>query len=183
GGGGGLLVDTGGVSAQAATRERIRAAGLDPKDIRYVLLSHGHGDHAGAAYLWRAPGAKVVAPASAAFAVTGVMPTWSDYNLWVPCPIDELLRLNRAGGEVEGTLCGGKVRAIFAPGPSPDTVVYTMELSGKRVIFTGDIAFDDCRPELPLGSNILHRCWGDRDKAARIIEVIENQILPLKPEF
>ena len=180
---GGILVDTGGVSAQAATRERIRAAGLDPKDIRYVLLSHSHGDHAGAAYLWRAAGAKVVAPASAAFAVTGVMPTWSDYNLWVPCPIDEPLPLKRAGDEAEVTLCGVKVKAIFAPGHSPDSVVYAMELNGRRVIFTGDIAFDDRRREMPLGSNILHRCWGDRENAARVIRVIETQVLPLEPEF
>jgi glyoxylase-like metal-dependent hydrolase (beta-lactamase superfamily II) len=180
---GGILVDTGGVSAQATTRERIRAAGLDPKDIRYILLSHSHGDHAGAAYLWRAAGAKVVAPASAAFAVTGVMPTWSDYNLWVPCPIDEPLPLTRAGDEADVTLCGVKVKAIFAPGHSPDSVVYAMELGGRRVIFTGDIAFDDRRPALPLGSNILHRCWGDRENAARVIRVIETKVLPLKPEF
>jgi glyoxylase-like metal-dependent hydrolase (beta-lactamase superfamily II) len=180
---GGILVDTGGVSAQAATRERIRAAGLDPKDIRYILLSHSHGDHAGAAYLWRAAGAKVVAPASAAFAVTGVMPTWSDYNLWVPCPIDEPLPLKQAGDEANVTLCGVRVKAIFAPGHSPDSVVYAMELGGRRVIFTGDIAFDDRRPGLPLGSNILHRCWGHQENAARVIQVIETQVLPLRPEF
>jgi glyoxylase-like metal-dependent hydrolase (beta-lactamase superfamily II) len=180
---GGILVDTGGVSAQAATRERIRAAGLDPKDIRYVLLSHSHGDHAGAAYLWRAAGAKVIAPASAAFAVTGVMPTWSDYNLWVPCPIDEPLPLKRAGDETEITLCGVKIKAIFAPGHSPDSVIYAMELKGRRVIFTGDIAFDDRRRGMPLGSNILHRCWGHQENAARVIQVIETQVLSLKPEF
>lgn len=180
---GGILIDTGGVSAQAATRERIRAAGIDPKDIRYVLLSHSHGDHAGAAYLWRAAGAKVVAPASAAFAVTGVMPTWSDYNLWVPCHIDEPLPLKRAGDETEFILCGVKIKAIFAPGHSPDSVIYAMELGGRRVIFTGDIAFDDRRADLPLGSNILHRCWGHDANAARVIEIIESQVLPLAPEF
>jgi glyoxylase-like metal-dependent hydrolase (beta-lactamase superfamily II) len=173
---GGILVDTGGASAQAATRERIRAAGVDPNEICYVLLSHSHGDHAGAAYLWRAAGAKVVAPASAAFAVTGVMPTWSDYNLWVPCAIDVPLPLKRAGDEAEITLCGVKIKAIFAPGHSPDSVIYAMELNGRRVIFTGDIAFD-------AESNILHRCWGHRENAARVIKVIETQVLPLKPEF
>lgn len=180
---GGILVDTGGVSALPVTRKLIQAAGIELKDLRYVLLSHSHGDHAGAAYLWRAQGAKVVAPASAAFAVTGMMPTWSDYNLWVPCPIDEPLPLKRAGDEAEVTLCGVRIKAIFAPGHSPDSVIYAMELGGKRVIFTGDIAFDDRRPELPLGSNILHRCWNDREHAARVIEVIEKQVLPLKPEF
>jgi len=180
---GAILVDTGGVSALPVTRKLIQAAGIDPKDIRYVLLSHSHGDHAGAAYLWRAQGSKVVAPASAAFAVTGIMPTWSHYNLWVPCPIDEPLPLKKAGDEAEVTLCGVKVKAIFAPGHSPDSVIYAMELGGKQVLFTGDIAFDDRRPGLPLGSNILHRCWGDRENAVRVMKVIETQVLPLKPEF
>jgi glyoxylase-like metal-dependent hydrolase (beta-lactamase superfamily II) len=111
------------------------------------------------------------------------MPTWSDYNLWVPCPIDEPLPLRQAGDEAEVTLCGVKIKAIFAPGHSPDAVVYAMELGSRRVIFTGDIAFDDRRPGMPLGSNILHRCWGDRDNAARVIKVMETQVLPLKPEF
>ncbi len=53
---GGILVDTGGTSAMPFTLQRIKAAGIDPKDIRYVLLSHSHGDHAGAAYLWRTRG-------------------------------------------------------------------------------------------------------------------------------
>jgi len=76
-----------------------------------------------------------------------------------------------------------KIKAIFAPGHSPDSVVYAMELGGRRVIFTGDIAFDDRRAGLPLGSNILHRCWGERENAARVIRVIETQVLPLGPEF
>ena len=65
----------------------------------------------------------------------------------------------------------------------PWTVVYVMELNGRRVIFTGDIAFDDRRAGMPLGSNILHRCWADREKAATVIRVIEEKVLPLRPEF
>src|SRR5262245_60652096 len=111
------------------------------------------------------------------------MPTWSGYHLVAPCVIDEPLPLKRAGDEAEITLCGVKIKAIFAPGHSPDSVIYSMELSGRRVIFTGDIAFDDRRAELPLGSNILHRCWGHTENAARVIEILETQVLPLKPEF
>jgi glyoxylase-like metal-dependent hydrolase (beta-lactamase superfamily II) len=180
---GAILVDAGGTSAIPATLRRIKAAGVDPKDVRYVLLSHSHGDHAGSAYLWRALGAEVVAPASAALAVTWLMPTWSDYNLWIPCPIDVPLPLRRAGDEAEVTLCGLSVRATFAPGHSPDSVIYAMELAGRRVIFTGDIAFDDRGPGRPLGSNILHRCWGDAALAASVVEVIEEKVLPRRPEF
>jgi glyoxylase-like metal-dependent hydrolase (beta-lactamase superfamily II) len=180
---GAILVDAGGTSAIPATLQRIKAAGVDPKDVRYVLLSHCHGDHAGSAYLWRAHGAEVVAPASAALAVTWLMPMWSDYNLWVPCPVDVPLPLRRAGDEAEVTLCGLSVRATFAPGHSPDSVIYAMELAGRRVIFTGDIAFDDPSPGRPLGSNILHRCWGDAALASAVVKVIEEKVLPRRPEF
>jgi glyoxylase-like metal-dependent hydrolase (beta-lactamase superfamily II) len=84
---------------------------------------------------------------------------------------------------MEFTLCGIKIKAIFATGHSPDSVIYAMELNGRRVIFTGDIAFDDRRQGMPLGSNILHRCWGHAENAARVIEIFETQVLPLKPEF
>jgi glyoxylase-like metal-dependent hydrolase (beta-lactamase superfamily II) len=180
---GGILVDAGGTSGVPYTVEKIRAAGVDPDDVRYLLLSHSHGDHANAAYLWRARGAEVVAPASAAFATAWVNAEWTGYGVSVPCPIDRPLPLRRAGDEAETTLCGVRVKAVFVPGHSVDSVVYSMELNGRRVIFTGDIAFDDRRSGMPLGSNVLHRCWADRDKAAAVVRVIEEKVLPLRPEF
>ena len=180
---GGILVDAGGTSGIPLTLEKVRAAGLDPGEIRYLLLSHSHGDHANAAYLWRARGAQVVAPASAAFATAWVNTHWTGYGVSVPCPVDLPLPLRRAGDEAEITLCGVRIKAIFVPGHSVDSVVYFMELNGRRVIFTGDIAFDDRRPGMPLGSNILHRCWADREKAAAVARVIEDKVLPLRPEF
>jgi glyoxylase-like metal-dependent hydrolase (beta-lactamase superfamily II) len=180
---GGILVDTGGTSGIPLTLEKVRAAGLDPAEIRYLLLTHSHGDHANAAYLWRARGAEVVAPASAAFATAWVNTHWTGYGVCVPIPIDRPLPLRKAGDEAEITLCGVPIKAIFVPGHSIDSVVYSMELNGRRVIFTGDIAFDDRRTGMPLGSNILHRCWADRDKAAAVIRVIEEKVLPLRAQF
>jgi glyoxylase-like metal-dependent hydrolase (beta-lactamase superfamily II) len=171
---GGIFVDSGGASAIPSSWQRLKAAGVDPKDVRYVLLSHSHGDHAGTAYLWRTQGAKIVAPATAAFTVTWLMPTWSDYSVWVPSLIDQPLPLRRVGDETEFTLCGLRIKAIFVPGHSFDSVLYTMEFDGKRVLFTGDIGFEGV-------SNILHRCWGDREKAGAVAKVVRNQVLPLKP--
>jgi len=172
---GGIFVDSAGTSGIPLTLERIRAAGIDPKDIRYVLLSHSHGDHVGAAHLWQARGAKIVAPATAEFTVTWCMPTWSDYSIWPPCPVDIPLPLKKAGDETEITLCGLRIKAIFIPGHSFDSVIYVMDFPGKRVAFTGDMGFDG-------GSDILHRCWGDRDKALPVIRVVRDHVLPLRPD-
>jgi glyoxylase-like metal-dependent hydrolase (beta-lactamase superfamily II) len=172
---GGILVDTGGMSAIPYTWQRLRAAGIDPKEVRYVLLSHSHGDHAGAAYLWRTQGARIVAPATAAFTVTWLMPTWSDYSIWVPAPIDRPLPLKRAGDTTTFTLCGLPIKAIFVPGHSFDLVLYALELNGKRILFTGDLGFEE-------GSHILHRCWGDRDKALVVTRVVRTQALSFRPD-
>jgi glyoxylase-like metal-dependent hydrolase (beta-lactamase superfamily II) len=50
-----------------------------------------------------------------------------------------------------------------------------MELGGKRVLFTGDLGFEGT-------SDILHRCWGDWEKAAAVLKVVRKQVLPWKPD-
>src|SRR5262249_24252639 len=46
----------------------IAAAGLDPKQVKYLLATHEHGDHAPGAYLWRVvTGAQFVASAEMAY--------------------------------------------------------------------------------------------------------------------
>src|SRR5690606_39720870 len=48
-------------SVEGAVVEGLRKLGLDPSDIRYVLVSHGLGDHAGGAkYLQEEFGARVL---------------------------------------------------------------------------------------------------------------------------
>ncbi|MFP3948361.1 MAG: MBL fold metallo-hydrolase, partial [Longimicrobiales bacterium] len=48
-------------SVEAQIADGLRELGLDPNDIRYVIVSHAHGDHVGgAAYLQEEFGARVV---------------------------------------------------------------------------------------------------------------------------
>ena len=56
-----------------------------------------------------------------------------------------------------------------------DSTIYTMELNGKRIVFTGDIGFEGVQ-------DILHRCWGDREKAAAVAKIVRTKVLSLKPD-
>jgi metallo-beta-lactamase class B len=47
-------------SVEAEVVDGLRKLGIDPKEIRYVIISHAHGDHSGGAALLQRLGAKVV---------------------------------------------------------------------------------------------------------------------------
>lgn len=62
-----ILIDTGVEAAAPQVLANISALGFDPKDVRFILMSHEHFDHvAGHAALKAATGARVVASQSAA---------------------------------------------------------------------------------------------------------------------
>jgi hydroxyacylglutathione hydrolase len=44
-----ILVDTGGPGSETAILDAAKDLGIAPEDIRLILLTHGHGDHAGSA--------------------------------------------------------------------------------------------------------------------------------------
>lgn len=61
-----VLIDGASVAAGPLIEANIRALGFDPRDIRYLLNSHEHGDHAGGlAHLQRVTGAPLLARAPA----------------------------------------------------------------------------------------------------------------------
>jgi len=105
-----------------------------------------------------------------------MVPTLNHYGIWVPCAIDQPLPLVRPGDTTRFNLDGLDIQAIFAPGHSFDTVVYVLNLAGRRVFLTGDIGFHG-------NNNILNRCCGDAPKARAVMKILREQVLPLKPEF
>jgi glyoxylase-like metal-dependent hydrolase (beta-lactamase superfamily II) len=168
-----VVVDAGGLSGFSQTQARLRALGIE--QVTHVLHTHTHGDHCGGAYLWRAAGAEIVGPKPAAFALTWLMPMLTDYGIYPPRPLDMPLPLTRVGDETDFEVSGLNFHALFVPGHSFDLTIYTTTLGGKRIAFTGDLGFEN--------QDILHRCWGDVDKARQVVRVIRDKLLPWRPEI
>ena len=60
-----LLIDAGYPDQlESVLLPQMRAAGLDPNDVRYVLLGHGHADHFGGASYFQQRGARVALSAA-----------------------------------------------------------------------------------------------------------------------
>jgi glyoxylase-like metal-dependent hydrolase (beta-lactamase superfamily II) len=168
-----VIVDAGGTSGFSLTQARLRALAIE--QVTHVLQTHSHGDHCGGAYLWRALGAKIVGPKPAAFTLTWLMPMLTDYGIYPPRPLDVPLPLSAVGDETDFELSGIKFRALFVPGHSFDLTVYMTELGGKRIAFTGDLGFEN--------QDILHRCWGDVEKANAVVRAIRDRLLPWRPDI
>lgn len=169
-----VFVDAGGTSGVATTQARLRALGIER--VTHVLQTHTHGDHCGGAYLWRAAGAKIVGPKSAAIAQTWLMPMLTDYGIFPPRPLDVPLSLVDTGDEVTFEAAGLNFGAVFVPGHTFDLTVYKVELGKKRIAFTGDLGFQ-------APADILHRCWGDADKARAVAKIIREKVLAWKPDI
>ncbi|HXX94406.1 MAG TPA: MBL fold metallo-hydrolase, partial [Planctomycetota bacterium] len=105
-----------------------------------------------------------------------LMPMLTDYGVWVPRPVDVPLPLKTVGDEAEVVIAGLKIRAVFVPGHSMDSVIYLLELGGKRVAFTGDLGFQ-------APSEILHRCWTDVGNARQVVAVVKSRVLPFHPDI
>jgi metallo-beta-lactamase class B len=119
--------------------EGMTKLGLDPRDVKYVLISHAHGDHdQGAALLQSRYGAKVVMGAA-------------DWDATLQRPA------NAAGGVPkrdvavgpEGlkiTLGDTTVDVIATPGHSPGTLSYTFPVKDRgrtlMVAYSGGTAFN-----------------------------------------
>jgi hydroxyacylglutathione hydrolase len=144
------LIDVGAGMGAAAIIENVRRDGFDPARIRHVILTHGHGDHAGGAARMRGMlgGPAIYASGGIADALrradekaisleaaklAGIYPM--DYRM-EPCAIDHELE---EGATIS---VGDVVLTVFdTPGHSDGHVSLLMEDSGNRMLFAGDVIF------------------------------------------
>jgi glyoxylase-like metal-dependent hydrolase (beta-lactamase superfamily II) len=144
------LIDVGAGMGAAAIIENVKRDGFDPARIRHVILTHGHGDHAGGAARVRSMLGEPSIYASGGIAdalrradekaisleaakLAGIYPM--DYRM-EPCSIDHEL-------EEGATISVGDLvlTALDTPGHSDGHVSLLMEDSGHRMLFAGDVIF------------------------------------------
>ena len=93
-----VLIDGGPAAAAPLVLANIRAAGFDPRDLRWIASSHEHFDHVGAlAALRAATGARVVAAAPARAALESGQvgsddPQAGIHDAFAPLRVDKVLR-------------------------------------------------------------------------------------------
>ncbi|HEY3322828.1 MAG TPA: FG-GAP-like repeat-containing protein [Planctomycetota bacterium] len=130
-----LMIDPNAGGSFARNWALIEGAGLDPMRLKYVLLTHEHGDHAPGACLWRlATGAQVVASAESAYLMQHHMPGGTGYGFHPPQPVDIVIHEDK-----DLDLAGLKVRAIRLPGHTYGSMGYLFEEDGKTYVATGDL--------------------------------------------
>lgn len=121
----------------------IESAGLDPRQVKYILPTHEHGDHAPGAYLWRVvTGAQFVCSREMAYTLQHHIPICSGYGFHPPVPTDIVIDEDQ-----ELDLAGQKVVALRLPGHTYGAMGWLFEKDGKRLVATGDLIM----PEGKLG--------------------------------
>ncbi len=187
-GGGFALVESGPSVARTATEAALESAGLDLRDLRFVLLTHVHLDHAGAAAALAGPvgapvyvhriGAPHVADPSRLMASAGrVYGDKLDFLWGSMQPLDRHLVRPVEGGETLD-LGGLKAQVIYTPGHASHHVSYLLPDDGT--LFTGDSAgillqgSGLIRPALPPPELDLEAC---DESLARMIETAPSRLI------
>ncbi len=143
------LVDAGAGIGTEQVVETVQSLVGRHGQLRYILLTHCHGDHAGGVHLIKeATGAKVVASAFE----HRMLESGSDYDIGLAqakfsgsYPQDYVFT-HAQGDMVVGhgdTLALGRLRitALFTPGHTKGSVCFLVAGRGPRVLFSGDTVF------------------------------------------
>jgi metallo-beta-lactamase class B len=177
-----ILVDVGGPEAASQVVAHIRKLGFRVQDIRYILNSHAHQDHAGAiAELHKLSGATVLAsPASVRVLASG-QPDRADaqYPNLTPMPPVARTRVVRDGETIHlGPLA---VTAHFTPGHTQGGTSWTWQAreNGRAV----NVVFADSLTALAAkglrfsGNPLYPQAQADVERAFATIEALPCDVL------
>jgi len=144
--------------------------GLDPKDIKYMIVTHGHGDHyGGAKYLQDKYGMRVALSAPD-WAFMASQPVTARRG---PPPKHDM---DIADGQVL-TLGDTSLKLILTPGHTPATIssIFTVTDHGTKhvVSFWGGTGLPTAKAPLTQYEASIHKLW-DGGKAAGADTLISN---------
>ncbi len=134
-----VMIDSGDLGADTfdLVEANCSAWGIRLKEIRYLLVTHAHFDHAGHASRLQRTGVKIVTNQDGADALASGDDRCIGYAVhqqFDPCKADRVI----ADGEELG-VGGSTIRCIEAPGHANSCVVYEIVLDGRRLWFVGDV--------------------------------------------
>lgn len=135
-----VMIDSGGGKEPELIERQLRWDGVKLDEIKAILLTHPHIDHAAGANYWRKKcGAQVVAPEGCAEYLRKGGPYSPPSATGAPKSVIEPTPVDRTVGDGETfELAGLKLRAIAAPGHCPSMLCYRVDLDGLKVLVTGD---------------------------------------------
>ena len=178
-----VMIDTGAGIAPEKIQEQISFHHFSPSDVKYILITHSHGDHiGGAAYFRRLTGATVLAhPLSADYLKNGDTEKMSvelakKAGLY---PLDFVVQtcLTESFSDGEILKVGDVVfTAVDTPGHCSGHSSYLVVAPEKRYLFSGDSIFLDGRTSL---QSIWDCCLTDYAKTACKLNQLEfDALLP-----
>ncbi|MBV9495138.1 MAG: subclass B3 metallo-beta-lactamase [Acidobacteria bacterium] len=134
-----IVIDGGYEDTAPMILANIRTLGFQPRDVKLILNSHGHTDHAGGIdALRRATGAKfLAAKEEAPLLARGGLddPQFGDRFPFPPTPPDTLLQDNQ-----KVTLGDTTLVAHLTPGHTHGCTTWTLRAAGKDVVFLCSIS-------------------------------------------
>jgi len=135
-----VMIDAGAGGSSRILQKNIEDAGLDPKRISTLILTHNHIDHIGSAAYFRTQfGCKIVMHDLDAGAVEegdNVRTAASCYGTFFsPTPVDLKIK-----GDHEILRFGGsELHCLHTPGHTPGSMSIYLDRAGRRVLFGQDI--------------------------------------------
>jgi len=141
-----LLIDPSYDTWQELLISQIKELGYEASDVRWVLITHCHVDHAQSCHQWRKRGAEIIVPD------LDVHPVESGNQVTAWWLVDEPDR-HFTGCKVDRRVYDGDrldfgdmtLYAIWTPGHTPGSTCYYMYHDGRNILFSEDIALHNGR--------------------------------------